>query len=122
MASRKIALLIAAFLATTSLPAFAGGGSGSGGSGSSGVSAGQTAGAPQGAVVAQPSAPPRQDPITQGVPPAASADGALNHGQTVGQAGSGIHQGVGTSANGLPIGTSGSGPGSPEQPIDSGTR
>ncbi len=31
-------------------------------------------------------------------------------------------KGVGTSANGLPIGTPGSGPGSPEQPIDSGTR
>jgi hypothetical protein len=31
-------------------------------------------------------------------------------------------RGVGTAPNGLPIGSSGSGPGSPEQPIDSGSR
>jgi hypothetical protein len=30
--------------------------------------------------------------------------------------------GAGHAANGLPIGTRGSGPGSPEQPIDSGSR
>jgi hypothetical protein len=120
MASPKIVFMIVAFLASTSLPVFAGGGGSSGGSGSS--VAGQTAGASQRVGATQPSISPPQDPVDQGVPPAAPANGTLNNEQTIGQAGSGVHQGVGTSANGLPIGTTGSGPGSPEQPIDSGTR
>jgi hypothetical protein len=158
MTSRKFVLLTAALLVGTSLlnsaQARGGGGGGGGGSASNGSSGNGASG-----LSATPTQPnpnsifqnPFQNPITRGIPPAASTTffnpnaGVFNQnaGQTIntGTVGStpptnpmptnagGRTLGstpatlsVGHAPNGLPIGSAGSGPGSPEQPIDSGSR
>jgi hypothetical protein len=92
MAQRKLAFLIASLLACAAMPALAAGaGNGSGGSASSGMGssspagatntgistpAGQTSGSSQGTKATQPSASPFQNPVGQGVPPAATANDA----------------------------------------------
>jgi predicted lipid-binding transport protein (Tim44 family) len=121
MTSKKFVLLIAALLTGSSLPALAQSRGGSGAGGAAGASAANGAsGANPGAAATQPSNAAFQNPIGQGAAPATSANNNQNAGQTVGSipaAGA-----VGHAANGKPIGNSGSGPGSPEQPIDSGSR
>ena len=117
MTSNKFVLLIAALLAGSSLPALAQSGGGSGAGGAS--AANGASGAIPGTAATQPSNAAFQNPIGQGVAPAISANNNQNVEQTVGMAPSGA---VGHAANGKPIGNSGSGPGSPEQPIDSGSR
>ena len=120
MTSKKFVLLIAALLAGSSLPALAQDGGGGGAGGAAGASAANgVSGAIPGTAATQPSNAAFQNPIGQGVAPAISANNNQNVEQTVGMAPSGA---VGHAANGKPIGNSGSGPGSPEQPIDSGSR
>jgi hypothetical protein len=118
MTSKKFVLLIAALLAGSSLPALAqgGGGGGAGGAASNGANGNGASGSR--VTATQPNDSIFQNPIDRGVAPATSAYN--NAGQTVDSAPS--VSAVGHAANGKPIGSSGSGPGSPEQPIDSGSR
>jgi hypothetical protein len=155
----KLVLLIAALLAGTSLSDSVqakGGGAASANSSANGVSGGSN-GASATRTRPNPSSifrNPFQNPITEGIPAAAStsffnpnvgqfnqnANQTINTGtaptggstpninQNAGQTTVGSTQttsptiGVGHAPNGLPIGSPGSGPGSPEQPIDSGSR
>jgi hypothetical protein len=168
MTSGKFVLLIAALVVGTPLsnPALARGGGGAangsasnggGSNGSSGLSATPTRPNPNSIFQNR-----FKNPITEGVPAAASTTsfnpnlGQFNQnanktintgtaptntgsapsggtspptnqnaGQTVGSQTTGSTQGavaVGHAPNGLPIGSAGSGPGSPEHPIDSGSR
>jgi len=117
MASRKTSLVLAA-LVVFSAPAFAqGAGSGAGGAAaSSGTGTGGSAATSGG--TNQPTA----NSQTQGTA------GANTPNPSSAPAGSPTalqaqrNAGAGTAPNGLPIGTSGSGIGSPEHPVDSGTR
>jgi len=142
MGPNKIAFLIVACLASSTALAQggAGGGGGSGGgaagassssgarsgtTGAVGTSGGATANTGvQSPTATQPSDDPFKDPLGQGVRPAASNPNP-NSTQTQTSAPPGSptaaqakrNSGAAHSADGLPIGTTGSGPGSPEQPI-----
>ena len=114
MISRKFALplLVAAFMASASLSAVAQG-AGTGSARDAAASANSNA------------------RIQPGTPNATTGDInalAATHDETTVGLGRGERTspappiGVGHAANGLPIGSTGSGPGSPEHPIDSGSR
>jgi hypothetical protein len=138
MASRKFGLLVVALLACAALPALAQGGRGGGGAGGAGGAAGGSSGAggagggrsgvsngtaTSSGTFSSPVATPRSqtfaNPLGQGVRPATSTTGsnpspaARSSGPTSGNSAGG---GVGTAPNGLPIGSPGSGKGSPENP------
>jgi hypothetical protein len=129
----KLAILVAAVVPCTS-PALAQGGGGAGGAGSggagsagasssSGTGASETmgAGSPNGSSSSQPSNQNRQG--AAGNPAAFAKHNAVTGANTQpaspsSGAVSAPGVGVGHAANGVPIGEPGSGPGSPEQPID----
>jgi hypothetical protein len=139
MRKRFLTLLTAALLASVG-PAFAagggggGGGAGGGGSAGSGASAGagpgsagaSTGGTAQGAGTTT-GGTAEQPGTGQGAAPDTNT-------QTTGQSITGLppssptetqakrNQGAGTAPNGQPIGSPGSGQGSPEQPLNSGAR
>jgi hypothetical protein len=157
MTSQKFVIMTVALLAGASLPAAQARGGGAGGASSGSNSASNGGNGPGSlGLSATPTRPnpnsifqnPFQNPITQGIPPAATTNffnqnsGRFNQnaGQTIntgsatpasGQSGSqtvgstpatgstSATVAVGHAPNGLPIGSTGSGPGSPEQPIDS---
>ena len=143
MRNRFLTFLAAALLAGTSFgPAFAaGGGSGSGasagaGSSSAGASTGGTAqgaGTTTGGVAEQPGTGQGTAPDTS-TQQTVTGQGSTSNTQTTGQSQSitGLpptnpteaqarrNQGAGTAPNGQPLGSPGSGLGSPEQPLNSG--
>jgi len=119
MATKKLSLLLVGLLTCVSQPAFTqGGGAGSGGAGSGGASSGAaTPGTGRtGGQVGAPTATSGQ----KSVPPAASTDNRGTDINAPSATGQGVSPGdvVGTAPNGRPIGSVGSGPGSPEQPHD----
>ena len=145
MASKNVILIMA--LLASAAPAFAqgaGGGAGGGaaGGGSAGVSGsanGASVGATGGTSTAVPTTPGAQfknntsgtstttnSPQPTGTGSASSAQSAVNGSSTLPSSSpntvSAPGVGVGHSANGQPIGTPGSGVGSPQQPVDSGAR
>jgi hypothetical protein len=144
MGPSKIAFLIVACLAGCPALAQGGGGGGagsgagaagaspsgasSGTAGAVGTSSGATANSEmQSPTATHPSDNPFKDPLGQGARPTKSNTSQNNQNSTQTETsappGSSTAEqakrntGAGRSANGLPIGTTGSGPGSPEQPI-----
>jgi hypothetical protein len=125
--SKILTSALVALLVTAAVPALAqgsGGGSGSG-SGAASGSAG-SAGTGTGTSTA-PSAQNTGAGVTTGAPSVTGTNQNNNNSNSNGAAGTSPSQanrnsGVGTAPNGLPIGSPGSGVGSPEQPIDSRVR
>jgi len=115
MATKKLSLLLVALLTCVSQPALTqGGGPGSAGTSSGGASSGTAGrtGAQTGAPAAtsgQKSVPPASSPNDRGTKASKNAPSADV--QEVSPS-----RGAGTAPNGRPIGSPGSGPGSPEQP------
>jgi hypothetical protein len=114
---QKFAITVVAFTLSTSVPAFAQGGGAAGTSGAGTAPSGSA----QTPTATQPSEAPFQNSIGHGTAPNANQ---TNSQVTTGQAAiePRANAGVGHAPNGLPIGSTGSGPGSPEQPINSGSR
>ena len=134
MRKRFLALLAAALLASVG-PAFAAGGGGGGagsagsgasagaGAGSAGASTGGTAqgaGTTTGGTAEQPGTGQGAAPNTNTQTTGQSITGLPPSSPTEAQAKR--NQGAGTAPNGQPIGSPGSGLGSPEQPLNSGAR
>jgi hypothetical protein len=119
MASKKLALLIVAFVSATSLQAVAQGAGGSGAAAGAGGSAAAATGGAAGSGSAATGG--TADTGTTGMsqtntqPPQSSAPAGS---PTALQAAR--NAGAGTAPNGLPIGSPGSGLGSPEHPVGSG--
>jgi hypothetical protein len=116
MATKKLSLLLVALLTCASQPALTqGGGAGSGGASSGAASPGTGR---AGGQVGAPSTTSGQ----KSVPPAASTNDrgteASKNAPSAAAPGVSPDRGVGTAPNGRPIGSVGSGPGSPEQPHD----
>jgi hypothetical protein len=133
MQSYKFAVVLIASISGTTMPAFAqgAGGGAAGGAGTGSASTGTTGTAGTSATSSpassngsqtgtqnDPNNPAPQSKTTNTV--AGEQKAALTGANTVAQPGavSAPGVGVGHAANGLPIGSPGSGPGSPEQPID----
>ena len=124
MKNRNIAVLVAAALAVSPItPALAQGGAGSSGGGSGGASA--SGGASGGGATtgtagssAQQTQPTSQTQTLQDQKNAATTGSNTAPSQNDEGTVSGPGVGVGTSTNGKPIGSPGSGLGSPENPVD----
>ena len=124
MKNRNIAVLVAAALAVSPItPALAQGGAGSSGGGSGGASA--SGGASGGGATtgtagsnAQQTQPTSQTQTLQDQKNAATTGSNTAPSQNDEGTVSGPGVGVGTAANGKPIGSPGSGLGSPENPVD----
>jgi hypothetical protein len=136
MRKRFLTLLAAALLASIG-PAFAAGGGG-GGAGGGGAGSGASAGAGQGSAGASTGGTAQGAGTTTGgiaeQPGTGQGSAPNTNSQTTGQSITGLppsnpteaqakrNQGAGTAPNGQPIGSRGSGLGSPEQPLNSGGR
>jgi len=118
----KLSICVSFLLAGLSSAALAQGGGGAG-SGAGAGAAGASAGSPAGAGGTSQSAPSPAGPSQFSDPLNRRGTNAADFSATTGSGSANQPgRGVGTAPNGLPIGATGSGPGSPEQPINSGTR
>jgi hypothetical protein len=128
MASCKIAFVLIASLAASTFPALSqgsGGGAGSGAAGAGSASTGSGSGAgtgtanssgPQNGTQDAPTGPQSATAKTVASEQKAAVNGTNTTSQPGAVGAPGV--GVGHAANGLPIGSPGSGLGSPEQPVD----
>jgi hypothetical protein len=132
MTSAKLAILTIAFLASASLPATAQGSGGGGGSGSGGTGGGASAGGSSGAGTGGTTRASSTDSSARITNPQTPTEKAVATEQNSAVKGTNTKEaspgsgavsapgvGVGHAANGLPIGSPGSGLGSPEQPAGS---
>jgi hypothetical protein len=127
MSSYKLALLLVACLAGSSLPAIAQGGGGGAGAGAGSASGGSGTGQAAGQNGVNGSQPNGMQNSPSGQQSTSTTVGAEQKAATQGnntQPGGLVSApgvGIGHAANGAVIGSPGSGPGSPEQPIDGKT-